>query len=106
MSAASVRRRAGRLQLPPVAGTPGQDGIISYRWIWYFLSFFVPFAGILTALFLYDQESWEVRKVGRNCLLIGFLVWVVFPLAVFMGLLLLGMMAVAGAVSGAISPTD
>jgi hypothetical protein len=48
------------------------------------LALFVPFAGILTGLFLYDQDSKAVRKVGRNCLFVGFLVWVVFPLFILM----------------------
>jgi hypothetical protein len=56
--------------------------VTSFRWGWYGLAFFVPFAGILTGLFLYDQDSREVRKVGRNCLFIGFLVWVVFPVLI------------------------
>ncbi len=60
------------------------DPITSYRWGWYALSLFVPFAGILTGLFLYDQDSKAIRKVGRNCLFIGFIVWVVFPLLILM----------------------
>lgn len=58
--------------------------VTSFCWGWYGLAFFVPFAGILTGLFLYDQESRDVRKVGRNCLFIGFLVWVVFPILIMM----------------------
>ena len=60
------------------------DPITSYRWGWYLLALFVPFAGILTGLFIYDQDSKAVRKVGRNCLFIGFFVWVVFPLLILM----------------------
>jgi hypothetical protein len=58
--------------------------VTSFRWGWYGLAFFVPFAGILTGLFLYDQDSREVRKVGRNCLFVGFLVWVVFPVLILL----------------------
>jgi hypothetical protein len=58
--------------------------VTSFRWGWYGLALFVPFAGILTALFLYDQDSREVRKVGRNCLFIGFLVWVIFPVLIML----------------------
>lgn len=58
--------------------------VTSFRWGWYGLAFFVPFAGILTGLFLYDQDSREVRKVGRNCLFVGFLVWVVFPVLIML----------------------
>ncbi len=69
--------------------------VTSFRWGWYGLAFFVPFAGILTGLFLYDQDSREVRKVGRNCLFIGFLVWVVFP--VLMALMAAVFLALAAA---------
>jgi hypothetical protein len=90
----------------PVAAALGQDMAISYRWVWYFLSLCVPFAGILFALFLYDQDSREVRKVGRNCLLISFLVWVVLPLMVFFTLLLVGVIALADWFTNFVSPTD
>ena len=62
--------------------------VTSYRWGWYGLSLFVPLAGILIGLFLYDQDSRDVRKVGRNCLFISFLVWVVFPILVVIVILL------------------
>jgi hypothetical protein len=63
--------------------------VTSYRWAWYALALLVPFAGIFVAIFLYGQESREVRMVGRNCLIIGFLFWVVFPLFVALTFLLL-----------------
>jgi ABC-type polysaccharide transport system permease subunit len=63
-------------------------------------------AGILVALILYDQDDREVRKVGRTCLLIGFLVWVVIPFLVFLGLLILGALAVAGLVFNVLSQMD
>ncbi len=89
-----------------VAPSGATDGITSYRWVWYFLSLFVPFAGILIALFLYDQESWEVRKIGRNCLLIAFVLWILFPILVFMMILLAVAVAIASSVSDAVAPTD
>ncbi len=58
--------------------------VTSFRWGWYGLSLFVPLSGILIGLFLYDQDSREVRKVGRNCLFISFLVWVVFPILIML----------------------
>jgi len=64
--------------------------VTSYRWGWYGLSAVVPFAGIFIALFLYDQDSREVRRVGRNCLMAGFLVWVVLPLIIIACLLAMG----------------
>lgn len=95
---------AVRIQAP--VALPPSDGVTSYTWVWYLLSVFVPFAGILIALFLYDQDNWNVRKIGRNCLLIAFMLWVLFPIIVFMGILLIAVLAVAGTVSNAISPTD
>ncbi|MGH7739576.1 MAG: hypothetical protein ACREL1_05465 [bacterium] len=70
--------------------------VTSNVWAWYGLSFFIPLCGIFIGLFLYDQDSREVRRVGRNSLLIGFVVWVIFPLAVLMLLILAGMVALAG----------
>lgn len=89
-----------------VPASAGTEGIISYRWVWYLLSLFVPFAGMLVALFLYDQEAWDVRKIGRNCLLITFVVWVLLPILVFLGILLILALAAAGVVSNALSPMD
>ena|SRR5579872_5900425 len=72
---------------------PEQNAITSFRWGWYLLSLFVPFAGIFVALLLYDQDSREVRKVGRNCLLIGFIIWIVFPVLMLLAFLLIGALA-------------
>jgi hypothetical protein len=90
------------------AGTvPGQgDLIAASRWGWYLLSLLVPFAGIFIGLLLYDQESREVRKVGRTCLLIGFLVWVLFPVLVLMTLVLFGTLAVFSWISQAMPSAD
>ena len=90
--------------------SPGAQGleqnvITSFRWGWYLLSLFVPFAGIFVALLLYDQDSRDVRKVGRNCLLIGFLIWVVFPLMMILTFLFLGAMAAFSWASD-MMPTD
>ena len=83
-----------------------QNVITSFRWGWYVLSLFIPFAGILVALILYDQDSREVRKVGRNCLFIGFFIWVVFPVLVLLGLLFLGAMAAMSWVSDMMPSAD
>jgi len=56
----------------------------SFRWPWYFLSVFIPFAGVVVGLFLYEHESAAVRRIGRNSLLIGFVVWVLFPTVLFL----------------------
>jgi len=85
---------------------PDQDMTASYRWVWYLLSLFVPFSGFLIALFLYDRDSREVRKVGRNCLLIAFLFWVVLPLAFLFILFLFSAMAIAGWVTDMMGQAD
>jgi hypothetical protein len=77
-------KTAGTLPAP-AEGNMGEDQgdrsvVTSYRWAWYGLALLAPLAGIFVAIFLYGQESREVRHVGRNCLIIGFLFWVVFPL--------------------------
>ncbi len=109
------RQRASRSAAPSSRGTVsvaveapplGQDMVLSYRWVWYLLSLFIPFSGMLVALLLYDQDSQEIRKVGRNCLLIAFLVWVIFPLVVFFVLLLVSVLAFADWFTDILSPTD
>lgn len=87
------------------APVDSQNVVTSFRWAWYLLAVLVPFAGIFIALIFYDQDSREVRKVGRNCLLVGFLIWVVFPVLVFLGFLLLGAAAFFSYVSD-MMPTD
>jgi len=93
-------RTAGDSAAAPVEtdhrSDPMENPFTSMRWGWYFLSLLIPFAGIFIALFLYDQDSREVRKVGRNCLFTSFLTWVVFPFVVVLGLFLLGIVAAAG----------
>jgi hypothetical protein len=79
---------------------------VSLRWLWYALSIFIPYSGIFIALFLYDQDSREVRQVGRNCLLIGFLIWVLLPalaLLAFAMVLVLGLLSLA---ADMMPPTD
>jgi len=46
-------------------------------------------------LFFYDSESHRVRRVGRNCLLIGFAIWVLLPALMTISLLLLGAVTLA-----------
>jgi len=86
------RRRAAVMEVPSAA--------VTLRWAWYLVSLFVPFGGILIALFLYDHEAREARRVGRNCLLIGFLVWVVFPFLVLAAILCLAVFALLGVAAG------
>ncbi|HUO58179.1 MAG TPA: hypothetical protein VMV05_08375 [bacterium] len=76
------------------------------RWAWYLLSTFVPFAGIFIALILYDQDSRDVRRVGRNCLFIGFIIWVAFPVLLILGLVLVGILSAASWVSDALPSAD
>jgi hypothetical protein len=74
---------------PPEMGTVAVPQGLPSRWPWYFLSAFIPFAGVVVGLFLYEHESVGVRRIGRNSLLIGFVVWVLFPMALFLLLSLL-----------------
>ncbi len=82
-----------------------RDPIVSIRWGLYAFSILFPYAGICVALFLYDQDSREARRVGRNCLLLSFLLWVLFPVLLLVGILALGVLAVLGAVSN-LAPLD
>ncbi len=102
----SIRKRTQTLY-PAVAAPeiPEQNLFTSYRWGWYFFSMMIPFAGIFIALLLFDEETREVRRVGRTCLLIGFLIWVVFPVVVLLGILLVGALTAFSFVSD-MMPTD
>jgi len=99
-------KRSAVLNTPATAIPDPSNLVTSYRWGWYGLSCLVPFAGIFIGLFLYDQDSREVRKVGRNCLFIGFLIWVVFPVLFLMVLFLVGAMAVFNWISQALPSSD
>ncbi len=106
---APVRRsksRGAKQVLSPSEAVPEQNIITAYRWGWYLLSFFIPFMGIILALLLFDQDSREVRKVGRNCLFLSFLVWVVFPVLVFLALIFLGAMAALSWLSDVMPSND
>ncbi len=102
------KAKPSRASRPIAAET--QDGnrniVTSYRWGWYGLSLFVPLAGILIGLFLYDQDSRDVRKVGRNCLFISFLVWVVFPILVMIVILLFFALAAMTMIAGMMPSAD
>jgi hypothetical protein len=116
MSPAAPRRRGRKSGIPTLSTPrvksdlremdPKTQNTLSGRWVWYLLSFFFPFAGMLAALFLYEEDSWEVRKIGRNCLLISFLVWIVLPFLLGLALLLFGALALAGIASNVLSPAD
>ena len=95
-----------RLQDQPApVPAPQDDAIVSLKWGWYLFSVLIPFAGIFVALFLYDQDSREVRRVGRNCLLAGFLVWIVFPVCILIAVMVLTGLAVSGWIAD-MSPLD
>ncbi len=101
-----VTSRGVRVSAAGGAADTEQGMVLSYRWVWYLLSFFIPFSGMLIALFLYDQDSREVWKVGRNCLLIAFIVWVILPLVVLFTLFLVCVLAFADWFTDILSPTD
>ena len=87
----------------PADHTPENNLVTSHRWAWYGLSVFIPLLGVFIGLFLYDQDSREIRRVGRNALFISFLVWIIFPLVLLTGLILVGAATLAGFVSQAFS---
>jgi len=82
-----------------VRTVPNENPVTGHRWGWYLLSLIVPFAGIFVGLFLYDMENRDIRRVGRNSLLIGFAFWVLFPAMIFLALLFLGTITVVDWVS-------
>jgi hypothetical protein len=90
-----IARRSLKTDAAVETTESSRNPITSFRWGWYGLALFVPFAGILTGLFLYDQDSQAIRKVGRNCLFISFLVWVVFPFLIMLVMTAFLVLAVA-----------
>jgi hypothetical protein len=54
------------------------------------MSVVVPLGGIFAGLFLYDSADPAARRVGRNCLMTGFTLWVLVPLLLAAAVLLLG----------------
>jgi len=72
---------------------------VEFRWALYAASVFLPFAGIVIALFLIESDSKPARRVGRLCLFTGFLVWVLLPAMVITGILLTLAAAVVGFLS-------
>jgi hypothetical protein len=111
-SVSSTRKvKSAAAPVPPVEETSGgeQDNrnvVTNYRWAWYALALLIPFAGIFIAIFFYDQESREVRLVGRNCLVIGFLIWVVFPLFMLFSILFLTLLVGFQVISGILPAWD
>lgn len=77
--------------VPEAPSTPAvSDPVQGQRWGWYLLSILVPLAGIFVGLFLYEAEDARTRRVGRNCLLVSFVLWVILPIMMAVSLLLLG----------------
>ena len=109
-SPARVRKSAVPAAVPETPAVPGSESgeefpapvpstapdlVTGRRWGWYILSLVVPYAGLFVALFLYDARERATRRVGRNCLLIGFVVWVLCPALVTASFLLLGALTLA-----------
>ncbi len=86
--------------LPEMAASPvsdpiaAADPVVFHRWGWYLLALLVPLGGIFAGLFLYDAADDSARRVGRNCLLISFVLWVILPIIVAVSVLLLGFFTV------------
>jgi|GEM_PF-2561252 len=47
------------------------------RTLFYILSFLVPIAGIIIGIIYYMKPEPELKRFGRNCILIAVLVWAV-----------------------------
>lgn len=76
------------------------------RWLWYLLSLMMPFVGVLIGLFLYDHEERPMRLVGRNSLLIGFVVWVLMPMVLFFLIVVLGAVAMMDWIGNVLPPVS
>jgi hypothetical protein len=105
------KARTAAAPAPPVEEISGgeQDNrnvVTDYRWAWYALALLVPFAGMFIAIFIYDQDSREVRKVGRNCLIISFLIWVVFPVFITLSILFMTLLVGFQLISDALPAMD
>jgi hypothetical protein len=89
---------------PPAPESSAPAAVPPLKWPWYFLSLFIPCAGIVVGLFLYDHDSRETRRVGRNSLLIGFVVWILLPAVMGVLFALLTALAAMDFISGLVPP--
>lgn len=47
------------------------------RTLFYILSFLIPIAGIIIGIIYYMKPEPELKRFGRNCILIAVLVWAI-----------------------------
>jgi hypothetical protein len=92
----------GREPSPALAPT---ETVVALRWPFYLFSVFVPFAGIVIALFLIGSDSKPVRRVAQVCLWIGFICWVLLPAFLLFVLIMVVLTALSGLLSG-LTPLD
>jgi hypothetical protein len=97
--------RRMQIEVEASSGSAASE-VAPFRWLWYILALVVPLAGVLIGLFLYDHDSRLVRLVGRNSLLVGFVVWILLPMALFFLLLLLGAVAMMDWVANVLPPVS
>jgi hypothetical protein len=100
--------RASRQPASPALAhlTDETGAAYALRWLWYLSALFIPFAGLAIAFLLYDRDSRKIRKVGRNCLLIGFLFWVLLPALVLIVLAVAAVLGLLSLAADLIPPSD
>jgi len=56
------------------------------RAVFYILSILIPIAGIIIGVIYYAKPDPESKRVGKNCIIIAILVWVVIAVLVIVAL--------------------
>jgi len=65
----------------PTYNYPQQETLSSgMRALMYIISFLVPIAGIVLGIIYYVKPDPEMKRVGKNCIIIAILVWVIIAL--------------------------
>jgi len=65
----------------PIYNYPQQETLSSgMRALLYIISFLIPIAGIILGIVYYVKPDPEMKRVGRNCMIIAVLVWVIIAL--------------------------
>ncbi len=88
----------------PVYNYPQQETLSGgMRALVYIISFLVPLAGIIIGIIFYVKPDPEMKRVGKNCILIAVLVWV--SIAIFIAIIgvIIGSGGLASLPSGVLS---
>jgi predicted RNA-binding Zn-ribbon protein involved in translation (DUF1610 family) len=79
--AANVCPYCGHDYRVPIYNYPQQETLSSgMRALLYIISFLIPIAGIILGIVYYVKPDPEMKRVGRNCMIIAVLVWVIIAL--------------------------